>query len=248
MWRKMDHLTVCYFATAIQVWGRLILGNIRNGERDHRWLTRGFSSVVIDHFYRSGQGIMVAGLYCDYLERKKQTTSNMLGAMLKQLVARGDIPENIRKAFEGAKEHFGGVGPDVSELLEMLKMAISQLRRVFICIDGLDESLSEHQTGLLRALKTIVQELPNIRLFLTGRPFIRNEAERYFRSLDTLSVSPKREDIELVLRIKLDEDTEPDAMDDGLKADIMELIPQTMSEMYAQAPDFPVLCRSQATY
>jgi len=204
--------------------------------------------VVIDHCYDNGQGITVVGLYCDYLVRKEQTTSNMLGAMLKQLVGRGDIPENIRKVFEGAKEHFGGVRPEVSELLEMLKMAISQLQRVFICIDGLDESLSEHRTGLLKALKSIVQELPSVRLFLTGRPFIHNEVEGYFCSLGTLLVSPAREDIEEVLRVKLDEDTEPDAMDDGLRTDIMKIVPETMSEMYAQAPDFPLLCRSQVTY
>jgi len=34
----------------------------------------------------------------------------MLGAMLKQLVGRGNILEDIRKAFEDAKDHFWGCG------------------------------------------------------------------------------------------------------------------------------------------
>ena len=187
---------------------------------------------MIDHFYDSEQDISVAGLYCDYLDRNKQTTSNILGAMLRQLIGSGDIPGGIRKAFEDAKRHFGGVGPEAPELLRMLKEAISQRHRVVICIDGLDESLAEHRTGLLCALQAIVQELSNVRLLLTGRPFVRPEVERYFSSADAILVSPTREDTEAFLKKKLDEDPEPDAMDENLRADIMEIIPKTISEMY----------------
>ena len=187
---------------------------------------------MIDHFYRSEQDITVIGLYCDYLDRKEQTTSNILGAMLKQLMGGRIIPDDIRKAFEDAKRHFGGVHPEVPELLKMLKTAIGQRRRVVICIDGLDESLAAHRTGLLRALQAIIQELPNVRLFLAGRPFVRPEVERYFPSVDTILVSPTREDTEEFLRIKLDGDSEPDAMDDRLRGDIMEIIPKKISEMY----------------
>jgi len=190
----------------------------------------------------------VAGLYCDYLDRKEQTTPNMLGAMLKQLVGRGTIPEDIRRAFEDAKEHFGGVGPQVRELLLMLKAAIAQRQRVVICIDGLDESHAEHRAGLLRALQDIVRELPNVWLFLTGRPFIRSEVEGCFLGPDTIAVSPVREDIEAFLRMKLDGDPEPDAMDEGLRADIMETIPKKISEMYALMSSFPVSGRNHVTH
>ena len=149
---------------------------------------------MIDHFYGSEQNITVVGLYCDYLDRKEQTTSNILGAMLKQLIGSGIIPDDIRKAFEDAKRHFGGVHPEVPELMKMLKTAIRQRQRVVICIDGLDESLAAHRTGLLSALQAIVGESPNVRLFLAGRPFIRPEVERYFPRVDTILVSPTKED------------------------------------------------------
>ena len=55
---------------------------------------------------------------------------------------------------------------------------------------------------------------------------------RYFPSVDTILVRPTKEDMEEFLRIKLDGDSEPDAMDDGLKAEIMEIIPKKISEMY----------------
>ena len=203
---------------------------------------------MIDNFYGSEQDITVAGLYCDYLDRKEQTTSNILGAMLKQLIGSGIIPDNIRRAFQDAKRHFGGVRPEVPELLKILKTAIRQRRRVVICIDGLDESLATHRTGLLSALQAITQELPNVRLFLTGRPFIRPEVERYFSNVDTIVASPTREDTEAFLRMKLDADPEPDAMDDNLRADILEIIPKTISEMYAQMPSFSVSGRNYVTH
>jgi len=228
----MALLTLFSFVTVIQVWGRLISGNTRNRWGELTSLTSYFSSVVIDHFYDGGRDTATAGLYCDYLDRNEQTTSNMLGVMLKQLVGSGSIPEDIRKAFEGAKERFGGVGPRVPELLNMLKTAIAQRQRVVICIDGLDESIAAHRTGLLRALQGIVRELPNVRLFITGRPFIRSEVEKCFPGVDTISISPTKEDTEAFLRIRLDEDLEPDAMDERLREDIMEIIPKRISEMY----------------
>jgi len=149
----MDRPTLCYFAMAIQVWERLILGSTRYPRRNPRSLTiSDLSSLIIDHFYGRGPDTAVAGLYCDYLDKKEQTTSNMLGAMLKQLVGGGNIPEDIRDAFEKAKNHFGGVRPQVPELVNMLKRVIRQRQRVVICIDGLDESLPAHRAGLLTSL------------------------------------------------------------------------------------------------
>jgi len=46
-----------------------------------------------------GKDIAVVGLYCDFLAQQEQTTTGMLGAILKQLVSRGAIPEYIRGAF-----------------------------------------------------------------------------------------------------------------------------------------------------
>ena len=36
------------------------------------------------------------------------------------------------------------------------------------------------------------------------------------------------------LRLRLDEDETPDAMDESLRAEILEKIPETMSEMYVE--------------
>ena len=61
-------------------------------------------------------------------------------------------------------------------------------------------------------------------------------------------MSPTREDTQEFLRIKLDGDLEPDAMDYGLRADIMEIIPSKISEMYVQMPCFPISGRNHLTH
>ena len=82
----------------------------------------------------------MTGLYCDFLAQKEQSAASMLGAILKQLVSRGGIPEHIRQAFQKAKKEFGDRGLRFPDLVRLLRKTIAPLERVFICIDALDES------------------------------------------------------------------------------------------------------------
>ena len=50
-----------------------------------------------------------------------------------------------------------------------------------------------------------------------------------------MSVGPSRDDIIEYLRVRLDENETLDAMDESLVADVMEKIPENMSEMYVGA-------------
>ena len=51
----------------------------------------------------------------------------------------------------------------------------------------------------------------------------------------SVSVGASKDDIIGYLRVKLDEDETPEAMDESLESDILEKIPQHMSEMYVGA-------------
>ena len=78
---------------------------------------------------------VVAWLYCDYLAQQEQTLINIMGAILKQLVSRGEVPGDIREAFQEGRR------PLLPDLMRMLRIAIASLSEVFICIDALDEFL-----------------------------------------------------------------------------------------------------------
>jgi len=170
------------------------------------------------------------GLYCDFLAQQEQSTTNMLGAILKQLVNRGGIPEHIGEAFREAKE-FGGLGLRLPDLVEILKKTIAAQARVFICIDALDESTPKHRRELLESIREVIRASPNTRVFLTGRPHIDDEIARYFSKTARITLSPTHTDIKNFLEMRLDGDTDPAAMDDQLRADILRIIPEKISEM-----------------
>ena len=177
------------------------------------------------------ENIAVTGLYCDFPSQQEQTIANIIGAILKQLAGRGRIPNYIDKAFQKAKEEFGGRGPRLVEMMGMLKIAIASLPQVVICIDALDECLPKYLQMLLKSLRDIVRVSPNTRIFLTGRPHVREDVRRYFTSAVVIPISPNTNDIRTYLEMRLDEDTEPEAMNNNLRADIVRVIMDKTSDM-----------------
>ena len=191
------------------------------------------SSLVIDWLCDQvhDRDIAVAGLYCDYLTREEQSAANMLGAILNQLLERDGIPEVVRQAFRMGKKGFGGRAAQLSDMVKMLKATITSVSEVFICIDGLDECLPKNRQGLLESLREIVQTSPATKVFISGRPHVRDEIERYFTAAITILLAPTTRDIEIFLKRKLDQDIISHAMDDNLRAEIMNVIPRNIFPM-----------------
>jgi len=191
------------------------------------------SSLVIDSLCdeEGEEESAVACLYCDFLAQQEQTITNMMGAILKQLVGRGDIPKDVREAFEKGKKEIGGRGLLLSDLMRMLRIAISSLSQVFICIDALDECLPRYLPELLKSLSDIVRECPKTRIFLTGRSHIREAIQKYFAEAVVIPINPNTGDVRNYLEMRLDRDDEPEAMDNDLRADIEKVILDKMSDM-----------------
>ena len=173
----------------------------------------------------------MAGLYCDYLAQDEQSATNMLGAILRQLLEKDGISELVRKAFREGKRGFGGRAVRLSDLVKILKTTLASLQEVFICIDGLDECLPKNRQDLFESLQEVVRASPTTRLFLTGRPHVRDEVKGYFAEAIRIEVIPTIGDIERYLETKLSRDTTPKAMDDYLRAEIMWEIPRKISQM-----------------
>ena len=191
------------------------------------------SSLVIDSLCDRAEeeSIAVAGLYCDFLSHQEQTTTNIMGAILRQLVGRGEIANYLREAFQKSKTEFGGRGPLLADLIEMLRTTIASLPRVFICLDALDECLPKYMPELLESLRDIVRECPRTRIFLTGRPHIAEDVKRYFSKAVVIPVSPNPDDIRNYVEMRLDRDTEPEVMNKNLREDIVKVVLEKISDM-----------------
>jgi len=196
------------------------------------------SSLVVDRLSdrAKGQNTAVTCFYIDFAARKEQSVASILGSLLRQAVGRMEkVPKEISGAFQEQKSVIGGRGPRLPDIVKMLQTVTSSLP-TFICIDALDECSTANRVKLLNSLKKILEKSSRTRIFIIGRPQVRAEIERCFAGrVISVSVSPRKDDIIEYLRLRLDEDETPDAMDRSLEADILEQIPENMSEMYVWA-------------
>ena len=192
------------------------------------------SSLVVDTlcYQARERETTVTCFYFDFRRRKEQSVANVLGSLLKQIIAGlEEIPEEVSRAFRKQKMAIGGRGLQISDIFGMLQTVTSSLR-TFICIDAFDECAVEHRTMLLDLLGQILQASPATRIFVAGRPHIRPEIQRRLAGkVVSVSISPAKADIITYLRCRLDEDETPEAMDKNLEAEILQKIPEQISEM-----------------
>ena len=191
------------------------------------------SSLVIDTLCDQA-GLAVAWLYYDYNFQKEQTVINIMGAILKRLVG-SEIPEGIRKAFKEGRRLV------LADLMRMLRIAIAKLPQVFICIDALDECLPKDLPQLLESLRDIVRESPGTRIFLTGRPHVGEAIQKHFAKVVAIPISPAEGDIRSYVVMRLDRDEMPEAMNKGLRAEIVRIIVDKMANMCVGASPLSVM-------
>jgi len=114
--------------------------------------------------------------------------------------------------------------------------AITSSQCTFMCIDAVDERVGVQRARLLDSLNQILEKSPGTRIFMTGRPHILAEIEKRLAGrVISVSIGPAKGDIVRYLRARLGEDETPDAMDENLEVDILEKIPEKLSEMWAEA-------------
>ncbi|KAG0133874.1 hypothetical protein HOY82DRAFT_639180 [Tuber indicum] len=198
------------------------------------------SSLVIDKLCDQARelNVAVAYFYLDFAAHSEQSPANILGALLKQAVSElDDVPGEIVEVYKNQKRPTGGRVPSLSDIVKMLR-AVSSEKRTFICIDALDECVAEDRAKLLNSLNRILHQSPpqlppETRIFVTGRPHIEAEVgKRLPGRVTTIHIIPRRNDVITYLRSKLDDDPTPDAMDSSLETDILEKIPQDVSEIF----------------
>ena len=99
-----------------------------------------------------------------------------------------------------------------------------------------------HRVKLLNSLQQILEKSPRTRILIIGRPHIQAEIEnRLGERATSVSLGVSRVDIVECLRVRLDEDETPDAMDGSLEIEILEKVPENMSEMYVEAMPLEIL-------
>jgi len=160
----------------------------------------------------------------------------MLGSLLKQVISGMEsVPVDISRALQDQKKAVTGCKPQLGDIVKMLQLIMSS-RPTFMIIDALDECTAAQRFLLFDSLKEIVDKSPDSRIFVTGRPHIRAEIERRLAGrVISVSLTPPSNDIIRFLRVRLNKDETPDAMDVSLETEILEKIPGSIPEMWVAA-------------
>ena len=205
-----------------------------------RWWTvltnNKISSLVIDTLRERtcGQNIAVLSLYCDYQVQKDQLVVNMIGGLLGQVALRtATIPSEIKSAFDKSKQG-GGQGLLLPEILKLFIKVIASIEVVYLCVDAVDEVLRQYRPEFLRAFQQILQDAPNVRLFLTGRPYIRGELDsRLTKEAYIIHIVADQGDITRYVSQIIEDGNgqDPDLMTEDLKNDIIKTMPEKASGM-----------------
>ena len=234
----MERRNLSYYVMEIQELGKHISGMNHRCPLSEWSSKKQRSSLVIDSLCDGvkGDNAAVAYVYCDYTIQKEQSARSVLGAVLRQVIrVLSRVPDEVREAFEHAKRQVDGCGPLLDEIQEMLVVSLPHLEKGFICIDALDEFQKfrpEQWDGLWGSLQHVVRECPNTRLFLTGRPQIRADVEKYFpKEANMVMVEATSDDVGRYIEKRLKEDLHSDAMDKELRADILRVVPDKVSGM-----------------
>ncbi|KAF1953955.1 hypothetical protein CC80DRAFT_476890 [Byssothecium circinans] len=153
------------------------------------------AAIAIDHLLKSVQASSfgVAYVYCNYKAQEEQDASNMLAAIVKQLVqARPPIAEPVERLH---KQHADqGTKPSLEEIFSTLQDVLAKYSTVYIVVDALDECRDSDGTRrrFLAKLRDL-QTGQDVRLMATAR--LIPEIEDEFREAARLEVRASNEDV-----------------------------------------------------
>lgn len=144
------------------------------------------TAIIVNDLQRNMETtqIGIVYLYCNYKSQAEQSTSNLLAAMLKQLIR--DRPSTADPAWNLYNQHQAkSTRPSSKELLDALQTVLATYSTVYVVIDALDEC-SDHdgtRSELLNACRSL-QEKTELRLLITSRlvPDIESMCEHMFRT------------------------------------------------------------------
>ncbi|KAI5785355.1 hypothetical protein FPQ18DRAFT_264884, partial [Pyronema domesticum] len=193
-------------------------------------------SLVFDHLdttFSLEERACVVCLYCDYRDDKNQTPVNMIGVLLKQVIATlnesGLLPKDTISALRKHLNKQKSV--DLGEACRLLGETVKQLRKFYVCFDVLDECNEKDRGAFIQSLAKVSTECSRrslIRKFFTGRPHIdwNNIMKRNpeLGSLGHIHLDAQPEDIRIYVSHEIDIDENSDCMNHNIRSEILDRI------------------------
>ena len=126
-------------------------------------------SNVVNHLqYKQAQrNVLVLFLYLDYKEKDKQTPTNLIGNLVKQLVQHQMFrfrSKELKKMYQASR---GETQPNQSEMIHVLREEFRSYSRTYLIVDGWNDATNEVRTALERLLERLRAE--NVSIMIMSR-------------------------------------------------------------------------------
>jgi len=153
------------------------------------------AAIAVDHIRKAFQSdnVGVAYVYCNYKRREIQTATDLLAAILKQLVQERPLYGEPVATLHNRHAN-SSTRPSLNEICTALNSVISKYSKVYIIIDALDECTDNDgtRTELLTILRSL-QTKTNTSLMATSRFLAR--IEQSFQGFPRLEILARGADI-----------------------------------------------------
>lgn len=150
--------------------------------------------------------VSISYVYCDYKDRTRQTTTDLLASLVKQLVMKHkEMPIEVINMY--AKHAERKNSPSLEEYFRIFPSLLRGFRRSFILIDALDEHFTSEneesflEVTLLEELLRLQQTGPDYSLFITSRG--NAVIQERLSGAVHIEISAANPDIELYLRSRI---------------------------------------------
>ncbi|PGH07088.1 hypothetical protein AJ79_06366 [Helicocarpus griseus UAMH5409] len=182
-------------------------------------------SVVIDELLgirqRSGRNnIGISFVYCDCQNKSGHSIANIIGEILKQLLAAlpiipGDIMDIYNARYRKEK-----TSPELSDTVSLLRLTCGYLDRAYICIGALDECTDPVK------LLSLLSEFPPIQICVSSRKHLKETVRKHIIDILSVNVVAKESDIKQFVTSKIEGDRtqDPELMDDSLRIEMTNKI------------------------
>ena len=165
------------------------------------------SAIIIDHLqqqFKGDQNVGIAFVYCEYKQRERQTPSNLVAGIWRQLCQqRSAISKAVQNKYQSHYREkialsFGDIESIAVEVAE-------SYTRVFLVIDAIDECTDEglNQTVLLQFLQTLKQGgsaiADKVQILVTSR-----QAEALLETDDKLEILANEDDLRSLVRKRVE--------------------------------------------
>jgi hypothetical protein len=107
--------------------------------------------------------------YCDYSEVTTLNTTTIIGTLARQLLERGEIPEDMEELIESSFDETSSSSP-LQIFLNILEKCLRMYSCCLLIVDGIDELPTESQITLLAAIGAMMKlDRINIKVLVSAR-------------------------------------------------------------------------------